>query len=193
MEHFFLSIGISWTLSKVLPFVLFLVIGFLLFIYIKRRSFKFAKFIAIILIPVPVLIYFVLNPIYEGDFSNNSTKVSNKEITELNEGLTVLAIPGCPFCYESIEVLSEIKSRTETNDIRFMVISSDSTSTDWYNEKSNGRIPVGLINIESDVKTLTNGHFPTYVYYDGEGKFTVWSNANFGVLAKDEVEELLSE
>ena len=80
MENFLLSISLSFTVSKLISYLLFVVIGILLaFLFFKKsknkRISKIPKLIiGLVLFVAPFLIYFAIHPIYEGDFSNNSFK-----------------------------------------------------------------------------------------------------------------------
>ena len=72
MEDFLLNLGFSWTLSKVLSYILFLIVGIILFLMFRKRvRSRVGKMLLSLIIVVPFAIYFAINPIYEGDFSND--------------------------------------------------------------------------------------------------------------------------
>lgn len=190
MENIFLDWGLSWSISKITPHILMLLIGLILTVKIKRIHMVFR----ILLLPVPFILYFIFYPIYQGDFSNNnlSTQVGNLKMLKDNE-LSVLAIPGCPFCHESIRDLKKIKKRTKTTGITFYVITDDVTTLDWYREEANGSFDIVRLSPETEgIKIVTGGSFPTFILRDGD-QLTAWSNSNFGVRAKDEVEKQLKK
>ena len=82
MENFFVNLGLSYTWSKALPYLLMVVIGLLIGIYLfKRSKTKLTKLLSLVVIAVPFGIYFIFNPIYQGDFSNNSRTVNVSELT----------------------------------------------------------------------------------------------------------------
>ena len=84
MESFLLNLGLSFTISKLISYLLFVVIGILLaFLFFKKskneRIGKIPKLIiSLVLFVAPFLIYFAIHPIYEGDFSNNSYSIDSK-------------------------------------------------------------------------------------------------------------------
>lgn len=182
-------------MSKSLPFVLMLVLGILL-VYLIRRKLKkrWMRNASFVLLLLPVVIYFIVNPIYNGDFSNDF-RVENVDSTtkEIKKGtLTVITIPGCPFCLESIPTLKIMKDRVESKkDINFIVCSSQRSDLKKYKAESKGKLKVKLAkNIDAMAK-LAGGSFPAFVYTSKSGEMTVWSNDGFGVVAKDWVEEKL--
>ncbi len=190
MEEFLLNLGLSWTLSKLLPYILFLLIGVAFSFYLK----KLHKAIRIALFPLPFLIYFAFSPIYQGDFSNSPNHFDVENLTFLKQDeLSVIAIPGCPYCYALIDDLKLIRKRTESKKITFWVITTEQDHLDWYNEKVNGAFEVKSISptIEGIAK-ISGGNFPTIIYRSVD-ELTVWSNDSFGVKAKDWVETELKK
>ena len=146
MENFFLNMGFSWTLSKSLPFILMLLLGILLVFLIRRRLKKrWMRNTSFVLLILPFVIYFVVNPIYEGDFSNDfrveSSETSHKEIERGT--LSVITIPGCPFCLQSIATLKVMKDRADSKkDINFIVCSQEDSDMKKYIEESKGELNV---------------------------------------------------
>lgn len=193
MKHFFLNLGLSWTLSKILPYIIWTVVGVVLWLFVSRRlEGKWMKLLSLLILPVPFLIYFIFSPIYEGDFSNTSRERGLLISRELEQGeLTLLAMPGCPYCYDAIDVLKVMKERTASSSIRFRVVTKDATAMDWYKEKVNGAFPVEMVTSDS-VAQLARGYFPTYVYTTSKGH-RVWSSDQFGVGALDWLEEQLKK
>lgn len=190
MESFFLNLGLSYTWSKALPFIIFIILGIILgrFLF-KRSKSTLMKIVSIIAIFIPFGIYFAINPIYEGDFSNTSITVQRTaEMSELKgKKLVVISLPGCKYCKESIQVLKEIQDRHKNLEVEYVVTSSNSSDLDFYLEKSKGIFPVRLAeNVEAMAK-LANGHFPTYVLVNNDKPFETWSNNTFGISALDKV------
>lgn len=108
---------------------------------------------------------------------------------ELNENhLTVITIPNCPFCHESISTLKKIKSRIPDLTIDFIVCTSDSTSLEWYEEESKGELNMLIAKNKEELVSLSKEKFPTFVINDGNEIVRSWSNNSFGVRAKDWVE-----
>lgn len=186
MDKIFLDLGFSWTLAKVTPYLLTLLAGLFLFVLLKR----FHLIIRLIILPIPFIVYFLFFPIYQGDFSNKFEKVETAKSDNFQEGsLSLIAIAGCPYCYEAINDLLIIAERENKLMIDFFVYTDDSTNLDWYKEKCGSAIRVKQIPLEQKrIVSLTHSSFPTFVYRQSN-KLTIWSNDNFGVRAKDWVEE----
>ena len=199
IENFFLNMGMSWTMSKLLPYAFTILIGIVLIVplrkFLKNRI-RIVKWGAIlILLLFPFAIYFIFNPIYEGDFSSQSFTVNKtSEYAELEDGkLIVLAIPNCPFCFEAIEKLKTLKKRIPNAKIEYIVCTSDTINStsyvDWYQGEAGDALTVTLAENTSSLLKLARHSFPTFVFVGEDLKS--WSNDNFGVVALDEVEKLL--
>lgn len=194
METYFLDSGMSWTMSKVLPYLIMVLVGIVLWIIAKRLLKSINKFLRwgllLLAFIIPFGIYFSISPIYEGDFSNNSIEVSRSDTNaELNgKKLVVITIPGCPFCLEAIDQLLIMKGRVPKIEIEYIVCGSDSTSLDWYKEKAGSDIAVKLADNKEEMAKIAQHAFPTFVLVDNNHPLKTWSNNSFGVFAKDEVE-----
>ena len=194
MESYFLESGMSWTMSKVLPYLVMILAGILLWIIAKkvvRRMNKYMRWgLLLIVFVAPFFVYFLISPIYQGDFSNNSIEVEQSEKNaELNgKKLVVITIPGCPFCLEAIDQLLIMKNRVPNLELEYIVCSSDSTSVDWYKEKGGEMINVRLAENKEEMAKIAQHSFPTFVLVDNKRPLRTWSNDSFGVFARDEIE-----
>lgn len=193
MNDFFLNLGFSWTLSKALPYGLMLILGAVVFFTFRRKIKRsWLKWLYSLVLLIPLAIYFAVNPIYEGDFSNESREVKAERAFGLEKKeLTVLAIPGCPFCAESIQDLNRIATRTGVDRINFVVFTSDPEMLKPYAKLAESQIEMRIEEEFSSYATMTQGRFPTFVYSDGSS-LHIWSNDGFGVRAKDWLENELS-
>ena len=189
MNNFFLNLSFSWTLSKMLAYILFFLLGIALFFYFKSKfKTRLKKGLFSLIIVFPFAIYFIFSPIYEGDFSNNFRKLSNSSSDKFQpEELTVIAIPNCPFCSESIQRLNKLVERTDVDRINFIVITDDPESLDSYKEKASKKIIVTSVPDFDRFAEVTSGRYPTFVYADSPDLY-VWSNDGFGVRALDWIE-----
>ena len=185
MEHFFLNMGFSWTMAKVSPYVLMVVIGIILMAIFKKRSI----ILRLLLLPIPFGVYFYFSPIYQGDFSNSFEEIKLAESDPfVDQELSLVAIAGCPYCYEAIDQLSILKERNSNLGITFYVYTNDSTNLDWYKEKGGDWLSVKQIPLSnSRISEITNGSYPTFIFRTGS-ELKTWSNDSFGVRAKDYVE-----
>lgn len=146
------------------------------------------------ILPIPVLIYFLMNPIYEGDFSNNfRIEQKSEAYKELKGGhLAIITIPGCKFCYGALDNLKIIKDRVGSSDkLDFIVCSEDEETLEWYKEKANNEVKVSLAKDPNALMKLAGGTFPCFAYVSNSGEIRLWSNDGFGVMAKDWVENNL--
>lgn len=194
LEGFLLDAGLSWTMSKLLPYVMMVVVGILFVIFTKglfRSQRILNRIVRLILFFLPFGVYFAVAPIYEGDFSNvSSTTEKSAEFSELSgKRLVVISIPNCPFCKESMNRLKVLQERLPDAIIEYRVcLSSDSTALDWYIESAGESIGVQFAENSEALSTLAQGAYPTFVLVDGNKPLKSWSNNNFGVSAMDEVE-----
>ena len=111
LEIFLSSLGLSWTLSKLLPYILFLIIGFP-FSVIFYKKFKLLKplkiIISLAIFVLPFLLYFVYSPIYQGDFSNSGYTVSSENRFPDKKQLTVYVLSNCPYCIQATTTLKNM-------------------------------------------------------------------------------------
>jgi thioredoxin-related protein len=198
MESFFLNLGLSYTWSKLLPYILMTIIGIWIGVFLFKRSKSLlTKILSIVAIGVPFGIYFAINPIYEGDFANGSRIIQHStETNELQKGtLVVVSKPGCPYCKESIFFFRELKKRNPKIDIEYVVIPDsdipENVILEYYTEVSKGEFPVriaqngnGILKLATDDYGIAR--FPTFVLVQ-ENSLTAWTNNTFGVIALDEV------
>jgi len=194
MENIFFNLGFGWTSSKVLPFVLMILLGVGLFLIARKLTKKkWLKIFSIVLILIPAFIYFAFNPIYQGDFSDSyrTEKVSTR-LSEIEKGrLTVLAIPGCQYCEASIDDMKIIKSRIGVeHEIDFIVCTNYIEDLELFEKKSGGELNIRIVKNIRAVTKLAGPQFPVFVFSDGEN-IRVWTNNEFGARAKDWVEEKL--
>jgi glutaredoxin len=196
MEEILLNLGFSWTWSKALPYLNCLIVGIILFYFIQKLLVKrWGKYVSSSIIIIPFLIYFIVHPIYEGDFSNDYTVFKNRSVSgdPTAEVLTLIAIPNCPYCKEAIALLNKIQQRTLTNKIDFVILSSDSASLNAYNhEKFEGLNFKLSIDSTEYLRKISAGRFPTFCLKQKD-QVIVWNNENFGAPAKDFVESKLKK
>lgn len=194
LETALLNIGLSWTASKILPYVISLFAGFLIFLFIRKqlKKWRFNRLIAAILVMLPFLTYFFVYPIYEGDFSNFSEQSKTIEaLKDRQNQLLVVAIPGCHYCFESIERLKIIKSRNPEIMITFLVCTQNETDLKDYRREANNSFEIEKIDPNAEMARFVKNKFPTFVVLLENGKSRIWNNSGFGVPAIDEIEDFL--
>jgi len=197
IESFLLQLNLSWFLSKLLPYLLFpvvgLIVGLLIIKFFTLRS-KFKKIAVLILLPISSFgAYFAYSPIYQGDFSNKATEIIfKKKYSEISPNkLTVLSIPNCPYCFAAMNKMLLLKKRNPAIEIEFKVCSSDPGSMRWYQDKGKDKIDVVLANDPKMMAKLADFSFPTFIINDQNAKVLKWRNNDFGVRALDQIESML--
>lgn len=194
IEHFFLSLGLSFTTAKLIPYLLAVILGVCLVLFLRKRWKLKSKILNVVIRTVvfaaPFGVYFAFYPIYEGDFANGGEEVSmNSAYEELaGKKLTVITIPYCPYCEEAMERMKVLKERNSSMDIEYIVCSSDSSTLEFYTNISEGKIVVRLAESSEEMANLAKGHFPAFVLSKGDKTLKRWSNSAFGVRALDETE-----
>ena len=194
VEQFFLDSGFSWTVSKALPYILAILLGFIL-LFLFRKAFKRKALLKwalrLVLLVLPFGAYFMYSPIYEGDFSNAGETIErDSTLVELTgDKLVVIAIPGCPFCLDAMDRMRLLHERLPDAVIEYRICSSDSLALEWYREKAGDGIQLTLADSLSVMSELAQHRFPTFVLVKGDKQpLKRWSNDSFGVSALDEVE-----
>ena len=194
MENFLLNIGLSFTVSKLISYFLFLVIGILLaFLFFKKskneRIGKIPKLIiSLVLFVAPFLIYFAIHPIYEGDFSNNSYSIDSKVDFPRKKQLTIIALANCPYCIQSIETSKLLKKKNPGIKIEYWVLSNSPAHYMKYKKLLGNAAQVKLkARISDELAVIAKGSYPTFVISDNNKAIKAWNNDSFGVMAMDEV------
>lgn len=191
--------GFSWTLSKVIPFVLSIMIGlFFSIIFFRRiellKKFKFIFSFLIFLFPVSL--YFAFSPIYKGDFSNDFYSPQLKTEFPSSKKLSVYVLPSCPFCIQATSTLIALMQKNEHINLEIDVLCSNAKEAGKYLNlmKGNGLVkvridyPSNLVR-HKDLLILTEGQFPTYILSENKKVVKAWHNDTFGVSAMDEIDQ----
>jgi thiol-disulfide isomerase/thioredoxin len=171
------------------------VIGFLIWLVfrkkINKKWLKISTLLASVLIPF--FAYFAFNPIYSGDFSNNSELLKVK--SELDDypspKLIVVSIPNCPYCQESVGRMIELKKRFPKLNVEYLICVNDSLAEkaiESYQELSQNKLSFKQAKEGEKLGNMVHMSFPTFVLISDTQKL-MWSNDNFGVGALDEVVE----
>lgn len=190
MESFFLNLGLSYTWSKALPYLILIILGILIGTMLFKRSKSLGmKIASLVTIVIPFVIYFAIHPIYQGDFSNNSRIIApSEELAELSgKKLVVISLPGCGFCKQSVAQMKEVKARNKNIAVEYIVASSDSSSLAFYQEVIKGEFPLTLAQNPEAMGIAAEGRFPCFVLVDNDKPMQAWNNNTFGVAALDVV------
>lgn len=183
--------GASWMRSKITPYILCWVSALLITIF-SINAFKSKAIGVIIGITLSLAIIgvdFSQNIIYQGDFSNNSIEIKSNYHQLRPNTLSVIAIPGCPFCHESVDMLKIIHKRSPNLKIEFLVCSEDTNSLNDYTQTIGDNFDLALFENLEELKNLGVDGFPTFIFTDNNGNKQLWGNDTFGAPAKDFVEK----
>jgi len=192
IESFFLTLGLSWTISKAIPYTICVLLG-LLFIFLIRKWKTKIKWISIatkfMIFIVPFTLYFAFYPIYVGDFSNKgATTRSNLEFPE-QKSITVIVLPNCPYCYQSLSLMMKLKKRNPSISITYWVATSDTLPEKTAILRVMPKEFKAIQQHETkDISELTKGTFPCFVISNHKKVVKIWNNNQFGVRALDEIE-----
>ena len=199
IEIFFSSLGLSWTLSKLLPYILFLIIG-ISFSIIFYKKFKLLKplkiIISLAILVLPFLLYFVYSPIYQGDFSNSGYTVSSENRFPDKKQFTVYVLPNCKYCVSSTATLKAMLRKNNGINLVVRVMGHTVNDSLKYLKLMNN---LGLVSMNSsnnsiervqikELISITQGEFPTFVISKNGKAIKSWHNDSFGVRAMDEVD-----
>lgn len=193
VESIALSLGLSWTISKITPYFLLFLCGICFIIdvsslKIQNKPFKFI--LQLILLVLPFGIGFGLHPIYEGDFSKRGEEtIENSSPSDFqHDGLTVVTIPDCPFCFGAIEKLKQIKKRNPSLTIDFVVCTKNKDYLKTYIQEIDGVFSIRTSFNPDSLAKVANFRFPAFIYVKNLKPTYLWSNDQFGVRAIDELE-----
>ena len=196
IELLLINTGFSWTFSKIFPYALLILFGIILYLLsrkaIVRKWVKYSVGIVVVLLPFGV--GFIFNPIYEGDFSKQGTSiVKNASPSDFKkDGLMVITIPNCPFCFGSIQKLKLIKKRQPSLQIDFVVCANNKEHLQKYKKEINGSFPIRIADNADSLVFTANFRFPAFVLVKNKKPNYVWSNDQFGVRAIDEMEKTVT-
>jgi hypothetical protein len=187
------NIGLSFTLSKMMPYVF--QGAFLLILLIESYRHYFIKFssilrriLGLLLLIVGGGVAFAIHPIYEGDFKHEYKPVyfSGNSTQHIQKGLTMIALPGCPYCYDRLEELNRFVELYPTQEVYIQVVNNDSLALEEYQERADALIQVSLAKNENTLKSLIGERFPSFIYLKkATDKGMLWDNNGFGVAAMD--------
>ena len=187
------DMGFSWTASKILPYALTFVAILILAIQIGLVFRKLEKWKNHLLKTTILLALsgfaFALQPIYEGDFSHKKQMVDKSpSALALNKGLTMLALPNCPFCKERIPTINLLQNRNPNLNIQILLLNASEEATQFYQNRLLEEIQVLATQHANELAEIAFGRFPSFLFVDNEGQLYSWTNDGFGTLALNWVE-----
>lgn len=192
IETFSLGIGLSWTFSKIAPYLLEFIVVVLLSTLLSKLisgSLVRQKFILVASILLFSGASFALNPIYEGDFANTFEEIITSS-EEINEGLTMVALPGCPYCYERIATLNKLNKFNDELPITVIMLEGDPLAMEEYSNLLPKGVQVLPAKNSKLMSELVSGSFPAFIFKPSESSpILLWNQIGFGSGAMDWLSE----
>ncbi len=193
-ENNLFELGLSWTMSGIAPyflqFISAVLFGIQFNLFGPLESIKRRRIISVSSVIVLCGIAFAVHPIYEGDFDNTFDEIHLASKTgEVPEGLTMIALPGCPFCKSRVKTLNQLYARNPRKEIQVILASSDADMLSYY--KKNLSAGIQALNAKNPqfYAELAQGRFPCFIYNDGTGDIRRWAQNGFGSSALDWIEK----
>lgn len=190
-EDFLVDLGLSFTFSKMLPYLFAVGVGGIFGAWVLSKSalkgWKLWTVFTFILI-FPFSLYFAFSPIYQGDFSDNGYYESTKLVFPKKKTLIVVVLPGCQYCVESTKMM---KSLRQTMDIQmsYWVVSNEPSDLKIFSDKVGRGVLCQFASDLPNLLPLTKGSFPTYLLVENGKLIKAWHNDTFGVVALDKIQD----
>ena len=190
MEELLNYLGVSFTISKFLPYLLTILIGIVSSILIHKHisASKFIRIIVIILITaLPFGIYFSIYPIFEGDINSEGVIIRKNLDLPKNKDLLIIALADCPFCIQSQNTIKIIHQKNKKIKAEYLIVNGTKQDSIRYARMLNGFASCRTMKNSIPLLQSIQGSFPSFILVR-KGKLNkVWSNNTFGVRAWDEV------
>ncbi len=191
LDLYFLDFGLSWTQSKLIGYCIFISLGIINLIVFKKWKIK-KKYLnllkSILVAGLPISFYFAFHPIYEGDIFSSGVKIKSSIELSNEKTLSIIVLPDCPFCMETIPLVKKLKERNPKMNIEYIIASRPNEIPHGIADK----IPKNCtFRLESDLQKLgqiTHGAFPTYLISKNKTLVLLWRSEHFGTKALDEIE-----
>jgi hypothetical protein len=190
MEELLNYFGLSFTASKFLPYFLavFLGIVFSKLLYRHISASKIIRNIFITLITIlPFGIYFAINPIFQGDFSNEGVLIKKKLKLPKNNDLLIIALADCPYCIQSQETIKLIHQKNTKIKAEYLIVNGTKQDSIRYARMLLGFASCRTVKNSVPLIQTIQGRFPSYILVQNGIYKKVWNNNTFSARAWDEV------
>lgn len=192
-----LNLRLPFTFAKIAPYVItFLFVCLIIYevytLYLKNVVHWIRRVVSLAILIGLCGIAFAFHPIYDGDFNNtyNVISVSGESETAFKPGLTMVALPGCPFCHMRLEEINFVSNIYPDLSINVYVVGTDTTALEAYRKTAAETINVEMFPAKLQLnKALNPGAYPT-LFYQSKGNSSElkrWGNDGFGTAAWDYV------
>jgi hypothetical protein len=188
-ETIFLNLGFSWTAAKLIPYLMMALLGFILvYTFHRKIQHRVKKWLSMILLCLlPFGTYFAFYPIYQGDFVNVHFQPKQLDKFPAKPTLTIVVLPSCPYCHETITLMNHLKESYPKLNIRYVVVAESRQAMHVFRSKLNSKIEVQLSKTPKDWIIMAQGGFPCMILSNHKNIIYAWENGNFGVRAIDDI------
>ena len=190
MESLLNNLGLSFTLSKFIPYLITIIIGILVAKLLSKRisASRIIRSIFIVLIAVlPFGLYFAIHPIFEGDISNEGVIIRKNLDLPKNKDLLIIALADCPFCIQSQKTIKIIHQKNKKIKAEYLIVNGTKQDSIRYASMLNGFASCRTVKNSIPLLQSIQGSFPSFILVR-KGKLNkVWSNNTFSVRAWDEI------
>ena len=195
IQNILLDSGFSWTLSKISPYVILGITGFIIGFLLFKATRNLKKLLRFLVIPISVVagfaIGFALHPIYAGDY-NRSGKIPAAQTTlaDAKGDLVMVALPDCPFCHGAVSLLNKLQERNPQLKISILVTGKDPQTLLSFRNEADKRIIIRHPKNQEKLLAVSGYHFPTFLQVKNGKVMEVWTNEELGFPALDHLESL---
>lgn len=190
MEELLNYFGVSFTVSKFLPYLLTILIGIICAKLLSKHlsASKIIRNIFTVLIAIlPFGIYFAIHPIYQGDFSNEGVLIEKKLVLPKDKDLLIVALADCPYCIQSQETIKLIHQKNKKIKAEYLIVNGTKQDSIRYARRLLGFASCRTIKNSVPLLQTIQGSFPSFILVQNETFKKVWNNNTFSVRAWDEV------
>ena len=191
LDLYFLDFGLSWTQSKLIGYCIFISLGIIFLIVFKKWKIKkmYLNLLKSILVAgLPISIYFAFYPIYEGDVFSSGVKIKSSIELSNEKTLSIIVLPDCPFCMETIPLVKKLKERNPKMNIEYIIASRPNEIPHGIADKIPKNCTFRLVSDLQKLGQITHGAYPTYIISENETIVLLWRSEHFGTKALDEIE-----
>ena len=190
METLLNNLGLSFTLSKFIPYLLTILIGIVCAKLLSKHisASKIIRILFITLITIlPFGIYFAIQPIFEGDISNEGIIIRKNLDLPKNKDLLIIALADCPYCIQSQETIKLIHQKNTKIKAEYLIVNGTKQDSIRYARMLLGFASCRTVKNSVPLIQTIQGRFPSYILVQNGIFKKVWNNNTFSARAWDEV------
>ena len=190
-ELFFLDLGFSWQNSRLIPFII-IIAGSLTLVWLLRK-YAFEKrwlkvSIKIGILVFPVVLYFLVYPVYKGDLCDLSRTLTLKtDASSSKKSLQIYVLPNCPYCIETIEIMNQFHQRNPKIVIEYIIVAGSGGA---IAKELPEYVRITYRKNSGSIENITQGSYPCFVLTK-DNSLSIWDNNSFGLKSLDIIESAL--